>query len=164
MEQQPMKIKTADLCDQFGDEVLVATPMLRTYGGVPAFWGPISTVHVYEDNVLVRAALEEPGHGRVLVVDGGGSLRCALVGDVLAGLGQQNGWAGVVVHGCIRDAQAIAEIAIGVRALDTNPRRSAKHGAGERDVTVHFAGIAFVPGQYLYADLDGMILSDRRLV
>lgn len=158
-----MEIKTADLCDQHTAEVRVAEPIFRDYGGTRAFCGPISTVRAPEDNVLVRAALEEPGAGRVLVVDGGGSLRCALVGDLLAALGQRNGWAGVVINGCVRDAATLAGLAIGVKALATNPLRSAKNGAGERDVLVSFAGITFAPGEYLYADEDGVIVAEREL-
>jgi RraA family protein len=105
-----MQAKTTDLCDQYAGELQVAAPSFRSYGGKVAFSGPISTVQVYEDNVLVRAALEEPGAGRVLVVDGGGSLRCALVGDQLAALGLGNGWAGVVINGCIRDVAALREL------------------------------------------------------
>ena len=157
-----MAIKTADLCDAHADELQVAAPLLRDYGAA-AFGGPISTVQVLEDNVLVRAALEEPGNGRVLVVDGGGSLRCALVGDMLAQLGARNGWAGVVVNGCIRDAAEIARLPIGVKALATNPLRSAKHGQGQRDVPVTFAGVTFVPGQFLYADADGIVVAARAL-
>ena len=158
-----MDIKTADLCDQFEADVRVAAPIFRVFGGAESFGGRISTVQVFEDNVLVRAALETPGHGRVLVVQGGGSLRCALVGDVLAALGHQNGWAGIVVHGCIRDSRAIARIPIGVRALATNPLRSAKRGAGERDVPVTFADVTFMPGHYLYADADGIVVAEREL-
>jgi len=158
-----MPVSTADLCDKYGDAVLVAEPVFADYGGARAFWGPIATVSVYEDNVLVRAALEQPGDGRILVVQGGGSLRCALLGDQLAALAHANGWAGVVVHGCIRDSRAIAEIPIGVKALGANPRKSAKLGAGERDVPVTFAGLAFHPGHYLYADEDGIVVSEGRL-
>jgi regulator of ribonuclease activity A len=158
-----MSISTADLCDQQGDAVVVAEPIFASYGGVRAFGGPIATVSVYEDNVLVRAALEQPGDGRVLVVEGGGSLRCALVGDQLAALAHRNGWAGIVVHGCVRDAQALREIPIGIKALNTNPRRSAKLGGGEREVPVYFAGITFQPGQYMYADEDGVIVSEQPL-
>jgi len=159
-----MSFSTADLCDQHADAVLVAEPIFADYGGARAFGGPIATVGVYEDNVLVRAALEQPGAGRVLVIEGGGSLRCALVGDQLAALAHANGWAGVVVHGCIRDSRAVAEIPIGVKALNTNPRKSAKRGAGERDVPVLFAGVTFNPGHYLYADEDGVIVSEQPLV
>ena len=158
-----MQAKTTDLCDQYADELTVAAPILSNYGGKSAFCGPISTVQVYEDNVLVRAALEEPGAGRVLVVDGGGSLRCALVGDQLAALGLGNGWAGVVINGCIRDVAALRELAFGVRALAATPLRSAKRGSGARDVQVQFAGLACRPGQYLYADEDGIIVAERPL-
>jgi regulator of ribonuclease activity A len=158
-----MQPKTTDLCDQYADELQVAVPIFRSYGGKIAFSGPISTVQVHEDNVLVRAALEEPGAGRVLVVDGGGSLRCALVGDQLAALGLSTGWAGVVINGCIRDVAALAELEFGVQALAANPLRSAKRGAGARDVQVTFAGLVCTPGQYLYADEDGIIVAERPL-
>jgi regulator of ribonuclease activity A len=158
-----MQAKTVDLCDQHAAELQVAVPIFRNYGGKIAFCGPISTVQVHEDNVLVRAALEEPGAGRVLVVDGGGSLRCALVGDQLAALGLGNGWAGIVINGCIRDVATLAELSFGVKALAANPLRSAKHGAGARDVPVGFAGLTCTPGQYLYADEDGIIVAQRPL-
>ena len=159
-----MQIQTADLCDQYAADIHVAEPVFNDYGGVRAFSGPIATVKVYEDNVLVRAALETAGAGRVLAVDGGGSQRCALLGDQLASLAHANGWAGVLVYGCIRDSRAIAQIAIGVKALNTNPLKSAKRGSGERDVPVTFAGITFVPGHYLYADEDGVVVSARALL
>ena len=157
-----MTISTADLCDQHGDAV-VAEPIFSSFGGLSSFSGPIATVSVYEDNVLVRAAVEQPGAGRVLVVEGGGSLRCALVGDQLAALAHQNGWAGIVVHGCVRDSRALREVPIGIKALNTNPRKSAKLGAGEREVPVQFAGVTFEPGHYLYADEDGVIVSEQAL-
>lgn len=159
-----MQAKTTDLCDQYADQLQVAAPIFRSYGGAVAFAGPISTVQVYEDNVLVRAALADPGAGRVLVVDGGGSLRCALVGDQLAALGLGNGWAGVVINGCIRDVAALRALAFGVQALASNPLRSAKHGRGARDVELHFAGLVCRPGQYLYADEDGIIIAEQPLV
>lgn len=154
---------TADLYDRNEGKVFVVDPLFRDYGGMRRFWGPIATVKVYEDNSLVRAALEEPGEGKVLVVDGGGSLRCALVGDILAELAHHNGWAGLIVYGCIRDSEAIARIAVGVKALNTNPRKSVKRGVGERDLPLHFGGVAFVPGHHLYADRDGILLSAERL-
>ncbi|MBJ6761563.1 ribonuclease E activity regulator RraA [Myxococcaceae bacterium JPH2] len=160
-----MTFKTADLCDTHGSapHFQVASPGLLDYGGRRAFFGPISTVHALEDNSLVRRALEEEGRGRVLVVDGGGSLRCALVGDQLALLAERNGWAGVVVNGCIRDADDVARIAVGVKALGTHPRKSLKRNEGERDVEVRFAGVTFRPGQHLYADSDGLVVSDTAL-
>lgn len=154
-----MTIKTADLCDEHAERVSIADPIFRAYGGRPAFGGPITTLRVFEDNVLVRSALEEPGDGRVLVVDGAASMRCALLGDQLAALAADNGWAGVVVNGCIRDSADIAGIDIGVRALATMPLKSRKLGRGERDVTVAFAGVAFEPGHHLYADEDGLLVS-----
>jgi len=159
-----VQIHTADLCDQYASQIQVAAPLFTGYGAVRAFGGKIVTVKVFEDNVLVRAALTEPGAGQVLVVDGGGSLRCALVGDQLAHLAQTNGWAGILVYGCIRDAQAIAGIAIGVRALNTHPLKSIKRGEGQRDLPVTFAGITLHPGHYLYADEDGIIEAARQLL
>jgi regulator of ribonuclease activity A len=158
-----MQAKTVDLCDQYADQLQVAVPIFRDYGGKIAFCGSISTVQVHEDNVLVRAALEEQGAGRVLVVDGGGSLRCALVGDQLAALGLGNGWAGVVINGCIRDVATLAGLPFGVKALAANPLRSAKYGTGARDVQLGFAGLTCRPGQYLYADEDGIIVAERPL-
>lgn len=154
---------TADLYDNHGESLRVLAPIFRDFGGLRTFAGPVVTLKVFEDNSLVRAALEEPGQGRVLVVDGGGSLRCALVGDNLAALGHKNGWAGIVVYGCIRDAAPIGAIAIGVKAIATNPRKSVKKGEGERDVTLRFAEAVIAPGDYLYADIDGVVLADKQL-
>lgn len=163
-----MDVKTADLCDRHEDEVRagkvrVLEPMLNSYGGRAVFQGRIATLRLFEDNSLVRKALEAPGEGRVLVIDGGGSLRSALVGDQLAALGEKNGWAGIVVNGCIRDSRAIGEMAIGVLALDTHPLRSIKKGIGEADVAVRFAGVTFAPGDHLYADEDGVLVSPEPL-
>jgi regulator of ribonuclease activity A len=159
-----MPVATADLCDEFGAEVRAAEPLFRDWGGLSSFAGPIETLRVFEDNALVRATLETPGHGRVLVVDGGGSLRRALVGGNLAALAHRNGWSGIVVHGCIRDAAEIAATPLGVKALNAIPRKSATAGAGERGVPVTFAGLTFVPGAHLYADRDGIVVSDRDLL
>lgn len=159
-----MSFKTPDLCDEFGELVWMAEPLFRDYGGAGSFHGPIVTVRVFEDNVLVRETLETEGQRRVLVVDGGGSTRCALMGDRLARFAYENGWAGVVINGCIRDSEEISKITVGVKALHAVPRRSAKEGIGERDVPVSFAGITFAPGHYLYADADGIIVADRDLL
>lgn len=163
-----MTFKTPDLCDQFeaelGKSVRVVAPMFRHYGGRKAFSGRIATLKLFEDNSLVRTAFAEDGKGKVLVVDGGGSLRCALVGDQLAILAQKNGWEGVVVYGCIRDSADIAGIDIGVRALDTHPQKSIKRNVGERDVAVTFGGVTFHPGEYLYADEDGVLVAAQPLV
>lgn len=158
-----MALATADLWDEHGDELEVVAPILRDFGGKPAFAGPISTVKCHEDNVLVRRALEEDGAGRVLVVDGGGSRRCALLGDRLAALARDHGWAGVVIWGCLRDSREVGETAVGVKALGTNPRKSVKKGEGERDVPVTFGGVTFRPGHWLYADEDGILVAPRRL-
>lgn len=159
-----MTFQTADLCDQFDAELRVVEPMgFHSFGGRPSFCGPISTLKVFEDNSLVRSALEEAGNNRVLVVDGGGSMRCAMVGDQLALLGVRNGWAGILVYGCIRDSQAIAQMDIGVVALGTHPRKSIKKGVGERDIEVRFGGVDFLPGEYLYADADGIIVAQTAI-
>lgn len=162
-------VSTADLLDSH--EVLlsngtlrVATPMLRSYGGRRSFHGSIATLKLFEDNSFVRKTLEAPGNGRVLVVDGGGSLRRALVGDQLALLAGKNGWNGIVVYGCIRDSRAIAGINLGVFALATHPLKTVKKNVGEADVPVTFAGVTFIPGQYLYADEDGLLVSSIALI
>lgn len=160
---------TADLLDQHEDaaragRVRVVEPMFRAYGGRARFHGAIATLKVFEDNTLVRKALEAPGNGRVLVIDGGGSKRCALVGDQLAQLGVKNGWAGIVVHGCIRDAAAMAGMDIGLRALDTHPLKSIKKGVGDPDIAVTFGGVTFAPGEHLYADEDGVVVAPDPLL
>ena len=158
-----MSFATADLYDEHEENLRIATPMFNDYGGKKRFSGPASTVKVFEDNSLVRAALEEPGEGRVLVVDGNASLRCALLGDMLAELGKDNGWQGIIVYGCIRDSAVIANIDIGVKALNTNPRKSIKKGVGERDIAVTFADVTINPGDYIYADEDGVVISVEKL-
>ena len=157
-------MKTTDICDEFPDAVMVAEPIFTHYGKRKRFHGPATTIKVYEDNVLVRSALEEAGNGRVLVVDSGGSLRRAVRGDRLAGMAADNGWAGVIVNGCIRDSADIATIDVGVMALATMPLKSGKRGDGETGVSVSFAGITIRPGEYLYADEDGLLLSRRELI
>ena len=152
---------TTDISDALGDAAHVAAPIFSDYGGRKIFSGEIATVRCFEDNSFVRQALETPGEGRVLVVDGGGSTNCALLGDMLASLALRNGWAGIVVHGCIRDSVEISGIDIGVKALATHPRKSNKQGLGERDIPVVFAGIEFKPGEYLYADTDGIVITQE---
>ena len=155
---------TADLCDAYGDTLHVVAPVFRDFGSVSCFSGRIATVCVREDNALVRRVLSEAGDGRVLVIDGHGSLQSALVGSMLARLAHANGWSGVVINGCVRDAAELSRIPIAVRALATHPMRSAKTGAGEREIAVSFASVTFTPGHFLYADHDGMLVSDRELV
>lgn len=154
---------TADLYDEHGDALQVATPMFNNYGGRTQFSGQIVTVKCHEDNSHVRGSLEQAGEGKVLVVDGGGSLRCALVGDMLAELGIKNGWVGAIVYGCIRDSKAIGEMDFGLKAINTNPKKSVKKDIGERDVVVHFADVTFTPGAYVYADEDGIVVSETAL-
>jgi regulator of ribonuclease activity A len=156
-------VATTDLCDEFGAEVEVAEPLFRDWGGSLAFAGSIETLRVFEDNALVRQVLETPGRGRVLVVDGGGSLRTALVGGNLAGLALRNGWTGIVVHGCVRDSAELRATSIGVKALQAIPRKSARAGSGEQGVAVTFAGVTFVRGHFLYADADGIVVAERDL-
>jgi len=159
-----MEIQTADLCDAHEGKLRVVSPMFRSYGGRAAFGGQIATLKVFEDNSLVRTALEGPGEGRVLVIDGGASMRCALVGDQLALLGVKNGWAGVIVYGCIRDSRAIGAMELGVFALGTHPQKSIKKGAGDANIAVTFGGVTFVPGHFIYADEDGVVVSETALL
>lgn len=149
---------TADLLDGHGDRAQVCLLPWRTFGGRRAFEGTVTTVRCHEDNVLVKRRATEPGDGRVLVVDGGGSLRVALLGDLVAGLAAEHGWAGVVVHGAVRDSVALAWIDLGIVALGTNPRPSAKAGAGELDVPVTFGGVTFRSGDRVWVDDDGVVL------
>ena len=155
--------KTADLCDDHSDSLSIAQPLFQDYGKNISFSGEISTVKCFEDNSLVRKQLEQDGNGRVLVVDGGGSTRCAMVGDILAQMGADNGWNGIIVYGCIRDSGVIATIGLGVKAIGTLPLKSVKKGEGEIDIPVHFADVDFIPGQFAYADEDGIILSATKL-
>ena len=162
-----MDFKTPDLCDAFegelGKTLRVVAPMFKRFGARTSFSGRIVTLKLFEDNTLVRTVFSEDGKGKVLVIDGGGSMRCALVGDQLAALANKNGWEGVVVYGCIRDSGDINTVDIGMRALDTHPQRSLKKGVGERDLTVTFGGVSFNPGEYLYADEDGVLVSSQEL-
>ena len=158
-----MELLTTDLCDAHEGKVRVVEPMFVSYGAKPSFHGRIATLKLFEDNSLVRKAVESPGAGRVLVIDGGGSLRRALVGDQLAALAVKNAWAGIVVYGCIRDSRAIGEMDIGVLALDTHPMKTVKKNVGEVDIAVSFGGVSFVPGEWLYADEDGVIISSTEL-
>ena len=161
-ELPTLNLATADLSDAH-PQARIAEPVFRDYGGQVAFAGPAFTVRVFEDNTPVRAALETPGQGRVLVVDGGASLNCALLGDKLGMLAVQNGWAGVVINGCVRDTSALAALPLGVKALAAHPRRSGKGGAGEQDVSLMFAGVSIEPGHWVYADADGLLISPEAL-
>ena len=158
-----MSTATTDLSDAH-PEVQVAEPIFGDFGGETAFHGPIKTLKVFEDNASVRAALETPGDGRVLVVDGGGSPRCALVGGLLGELAVKNGWAGIVVYGYVRDSEELGQQLVGIKALGTHPKKSEKglHTAAI-DKVVSFAGVTFKPGAFLYADADGIVVCDTAI-
>ena len=149
---------TADLCDDHGDEITLLGSGFSSYGARESYAGPVTTLSVLDDNVLVRSALEEPGEGKVLVVAAQGSTNCALLGGNLGLLAVENGWAGIVVDGCVRDHRELRELPIGVHARGTCPRRSNKIGSGERDVTVEVTGVKVAPGNWLSADLDGIVI------
>lgn len=156
-------MKTTDLCDAHENAVQVADPVWSDFGGVIEFGGAARTLKVFEDNSLVRGELETAGKGRVLVVDGGGSLRCALLGGKLGQLAEQNGWAGVVVYGCVRDSLELADCKVGVKALRTHPRKSEKRGVGQAGGELRFAGCCIREGDFVYADEDGLIISTQAL-
>jgi len=155
---------TADLCDDHEPRLQVAEGnAFRSYGQHASFGGQIVTIKCFENNPLVRSILSEPGQGKVLVVDGGGSLRRALFGDNIAALAVKNGWAGVIIYGAIRDSAVVDGMPFGVKALGTNPIKSSKQHPGDRDVVVAFAGVTFMPGHYVYADRDGIVVSETAL-
>ena len=158
---------TCDLCDAHkGDETgsfRWLPPLFQDFGGVAAFSGAVSTVQCYEDNTPVKAAVESAGHGRVLVVDGGGSLRRALVGGNLAAAAARNGWAGLVVHGCVRDVAELRACLVGIRALGLVPMPTQRRNDGLRDVAIQIDGVRVRPGDWLYADADGIVISAHPL-
>ncbi|PIQ30391.1 MAG: ribonuclease activity regulator protein RraA [Zetaproteobacteria bacterium CG_4_9_14_3_um_filter_49_83] len=156
-------LKTTDLYDKYLESLQVAAPIFRDFGGRSSFHGKIVTLKAVDDNTFLKAAFETDGCGKVLVVDAAGSLRCAMMGDVMAALGAANGWEGVVIHGCIRDSADVANVDIGVKALATIPRKTVKRHQGVPDIPVHFADVTFHPGYYLYADADGIVVSESAL-
>jgi regulator of ribonuclease activity A len=158
-----MSFATADLVDAHSDVVQSCEAQFRQYGGRVRFHGPIRTIKSTEDNALVKQALATAGNGAVLVIDGAASLRCALVGDLMAGAAQTNGWAGLVIWGAVRDTVALAGLDVGIKALGSNPWRSSKNGTGQVDVPVSFGGVEFRPGSWLYSDEDGILVSPRKL-
>lgn len=163
----PTAFSTCDLCDEHkGDDsgdFRVLPYGWGSFGGNPRFAGPVSTVKCFEDNSLVKAALDTPGNGRVLVVDGGGSLRRALVGGNVAKAAADNGWAGIVVHGCVRDAAELAATPVGIRALGLVPLPTVKRGEGQSEVPVQLGSVWVRPGDWLYADADGIVIGARAL-
>ena len=158
MADSLVEFATADLYDELGDALGSCDVQFRQYGGRARFHGRIVTVRCHEDNALLKSVVSEPGEGQVLVVDGGGSVHRALMGDVIATIAQGNGWAGVIINGAVRDVATLRTIDIGIKALGSNPRKSAKVGAGERDVPVSFGGCAFRPGADVFSDEDGIVV------
>ncbi len=155
-------IPTADICDQHEDNnnaITVVSPLFRDFGKIHCFAGSIVTLHCADDNSKVREQVSVAGNGSVLVVDGGASMRCALLGGNLAVLAEKNGWSGIVINGCVRDSEELAQVNIGIRALAAMPRRSEKRQTGQLNIPVYFANAAFIPGHFLYADKDGIIVS-----
>jgi len=158
-----MKYVTPDLCDAYPELVQVVEPMFNNFGGVDSFGGEIVTIKCFEDNSLLKETANKPGRGKVIVVDGGGSLRRALLGDLIAESAVKNGWEGFVIYGCIRDVDAICEMNIGVQALDTIPLKTEKQGVGDLNIPITFGGVTFNPGEYVYADNNGVIVSSEPL-
>ena len=156
-------LPTADISDKYSDSVRILKPLFRDYGGVKSFSGKVKTIKTLDDNTKVRTALESEGNGDVLVIDGQASLNCALLGGNLAALASQNNWSGIIVNGCIRDSDVISGIDIGVFALSSKPIKSVKKGIGDTDIDLNFMNTTFKPGEFLYADQDGIIISKSEL-
>lgn len=158
-----MALSLPDICDDHLDELQVLDPVFNSYGGRRKFCGEVVTIRCFEDNSLVKSTLAENGSGKVLVVDGSGSMRCALLGDMLAAMAAENSWQGVLVNGCVRDVEILETIDLGVLALNRHPARSKKRGEGDLNLTVRFFGVSFRPGQYLYADANGVAVAEHSL-
>jgi regulator of ribonuclease activity A len=156
-------MKTADLMDVYQQELQSCDIQFKNCGGRRAFWGPCKTLQCKNDNVILKKMLEETGDGSVLVVDGGGSFHTALMGDIIADIGRRNNWAGIIIHGAVRDTVALAELDFGVKALGSNPRKSRKKGEGQSNVSVSFGGITVKPGDWAYSDEDGIVIAGREL-
>jgi regulator of ribonuclease activity A len=158
-----MSLKTTDLSDLHPKKVQAAESLFRDFGGRKMFHGEIVTLKIFEDNSFVRKALEQNGESKVLVIDGGGSLRCALLGDQLGELAVKNKWSGVLVFGCVRDSEALSQLDFGIKALNTHPLKTEKRNEGQENIAVRFAGVDFVPGTFIYADEDGVLVTAERL-
>lgn len=163
-EWTDLSIQTADLCDEYIDELKISKQAFQSFGGRRAFSGIISTVKVFEDNVLVKDALETIPEGHVLVVDGGGSRNRALMGDRLADIAVKRNLAGVIIYGCVRDTKDLKEMDLGVMALGSFPQKSRKEGKGEKEIPVTFGEVEWKPGHYVYADEDGIVIAERNLI
>jgi regulator of ribonuclease activity A len=160
---ETMSYSVPDICDDFIDEISVLEPLFSNFGGKRRFSGEVVTIKCFEDNSLIRDAVRSEGRGRVLVVDGGGSLRRALLGDMLAASAAENGWQGLLINGCVRDVEILETIDLGVKALNSHPVKTEKRGEGQRDINVTFAGATIRPGHYLYADANGAVVAVRNL-
>jgi regulator of ribonuclease activity A len=158
-----MSLSVPDLCDDFYEDIRVLEPLFHDYGARRKFSGAVVTVKCFEDNSLVRDLVRTEGRGRVIVVDGGGSTRRALLGDQLAAAAAENGWSGLLIYGCVRDVEILRTIDLGIKALNSIPVKTDKRGEGQVDVPVRFAGAQVLPGQYLYADANGVIVAFRDL-
>ena len=158
-----MNMSVPDICDEFLPEIQVLQPLFQAYGGQKKFSGEVVTIKCFEDNSLVKQTLGTDGHGKVLVVYGGGSLRCALLGDLLGAMAAKNGWQGILINGCVRDVEILKGIPIGVSALNCLPLKSKKRNEGQLNIPVSFAGANFSPGQYLYADENGIVVARTKL-
>ena len=158
-----MSYSVPDICDDYIDEISVLEPLFSNFGGKRRFNGEVVTIKCFEDNSLIRDAVRSEGRGRVLVVDGGGSLQRALLGDMLAARAAENGWQGLLINGCVRDVEILETIDLGVKALNSHPVKTEKRGEGQRDINVTFAGATIRPGHYLYADANGAVVAVRNL-
>jgi len=162
-QARTMSYSVPDICDDFIDELSVLDPLFTDYGGKSRFSGEIATIKCFEDNSLVRDAVRSQGRGRVLVVDGGGSQRHALLGDLLAAAAADNGWQGLLINGCVRDVEILETIDLGVKALNCHPVKTAKRGEGQLNINVTFGGCTIRPGYHLYADTNGIVVATRNL-
>ena len=158
-----MKFTVPDICDDFLHSVQILEPLFTAFGACRKYYGEIVTIKCFEDNSVVKQTLGYDGHGKVLVVDGGGSLRCALLGDLLGAMAAENGWRGVLINGCVRDVEILKTIDLGISALNCHPLKSNKRNEGQLNIPVSFAGVDFLPGQFLYADENGMVVAEKEL-
>jgi regulator of ribonuclease activity A len=155
---------TPDICDDFADQVNVLAPIYQNFGGKEAYYGEVETVKCFEDNSRVKELLATPGNGRVLVVDGGGSMRCALIGDLIAESAVKNGWSGIVIHGCCRDVHELKTMDFGVRALNSFPLKSTRKGVGEQGIEIEVGGVVIAPGMWIYADQTGIVVTPENVL
>ncbi|MEE4218559.1 MAG: ribonuclease E activity regulator RraA [Xanthomonadales bacterium] len=158
-----MAISVPDICDEYFAQIRVLEPGFTDFGAKQKFSGEIVTVKCFEDNSLVKDLVGSVGRGRVIVVDGGGSMRRALLGDLLAAKAAENGWQGLLINGCVRDVEILANIDLGIKALNSHPVKTDKRGEGQRDIVIEFGGVKIEPGQFLYADANGVVVADRDL-